>query len=735
MGDMSNNGNGHQPDWLPPLFDSIPVEIRELRQFLVWRAVWRKNKWTKVPYNVRDGSSGSSTNAQTWSTFDEAKAAYERGSYSGVGIAMSAPLAGVDLDKCIDPDTGKITDWAMVIVRAFDTYTERSPSGTGLRILFKGELPGPGLNRDVRGCHLEIYDKGRYLTLTGHHIEGTPKTIEPRQEAASQFYQWILDQTETSKQSGERPVIDPNQKGKDLTDSEVMECAMNAANSAKFEKLWDGDMSDYVDSTHPEGNPSRADAAMVGLLCYHSLDDEQVARLWKASGLFRDKLESRKDYIPRTIRFIRGNQTDVCAKALPNKQVNASNVPDDRLASAVVVKVASEFDDIVLLILKEYEPIITEEDKLTLLALISVFGGRKTAAVSRGLLAKRIRKLDDNGKVASSKALDQFGGRRLMSLKKALKRSIKVPVLTMIEHSRKRGFDKRTQKPKASRYSLDLTIFREALYLADFYFDEWCKGKPRFKEWQGDDSYQPKPNKGKCREVAARQIAHKYRQWDEPEESRSSKPDSDAVDFKKWIDSEKTMFRAAAQWADAVEDLGKTTMDKRVHAGRVLDRTKEILLQDDRQERRRKVLKLVRDTERENAEASFIDEGMLLVVDDDPQKSESELACSHLSVNTNGDTPLSLFEQQLAQFQARGEISEDLPRPAIWHNKDYDEPKTVIGVFDQPSDDGKLYVRTQEGAGGLACDEIEFLPAAATTGDPLVDALLEDEMEAIGLTK
>ena len=713
-----NGDNGNQPRWLPPMFDLIPIELTALRQFLVWKAEQRDGRWTKVPYNSRGGL-GSSTNAQTWSRFDEAKEAYQYGDYTGIGIAMSEPLAGVDLDHCVDPHTGEIAEWAKVIVRAFDSYTERSPSGTGLRILFEGTLPGPGLNRTVNNCHIEIYDRGRFLTLTGHHLEDTPNTIESRQEAASQLYQWILDHTATSKQSGPRTVIDPNQKGKDLTDSEVMDCAMNAANGAKFEKLWDGDISDYADSTHPDGNPSRADAAMVGLLGYHSLDDEQVARLWKASKLYRDKLD-RKDYVERTIEFIRKNQTDACAEAVPKKAGAAI-----KLGLIGIPRIASEFDDVVLLMLKEYEPVISEEDKLTFLALIGVFNGRKVAAISRGLLARRIRRLDDKGLVASSKTLDQFGGRRLTALREGLRRAIKVPVLTMTEHSKKRGLDKRTQKPKASKYSLDLAIFREALSLARFYYDEWCEGKPRFKEWQGDGDYKPTPNPGWCREVAARQVARKYSKMDQPKESAPARPKPD--DFSKWVSSERAIWRAAGNWADALDSLGKTTADRRSHAARLLDRTRLILLQIDRHERRRMLLKLLQDTEPRDEALSFTHEGMLLGDDSAAKKGENDAVCSRNSVNTHDYISVSPYERQLEAWRSLGEISPDKPRPVIWHNKDSDSPSTAIGVFDEPGGDGRLYVKTSDGSGGVPFDELEFLPlAVVTTGDLQQD----DGMEA-----
>ena len=103
MNGISNNGRLPEPDWLRARPDSIPEELKTLRQFLVWKAEFRKSKWTKPPYNARNGSAGSTTNPDTWSTFEETKWAYENGSWTGIGIAMSPPFAGVDLDHCVDP--------------------------------------------------------------------------------------------------------------------------------------------------------------------------------------------------------------------------------------------------------------------------------------------------------------------------------------------------------------------------------------------------------------------------------------------------------------------------------------------------------------------------------------------------------------------------------------------------------------------------------------------------------
>ena len=75
--------------------------------------------------------------------------------------------------------TGEIDPEVMAIVAELDSYTEISPSGTGLRVFTEGEIEEDGRKDEDAG--VEVYCAGRYLTLTGHHLPGTPKTVNPRQ--------------------------------------------------------------------------------------------------------------------------------------------------------------------------------------------------------------------------------------------------------------------------------------------------------------------------------------------------------------------------------------------------------------------------------------------------------------------------------------------------------------------------------------------------------------------------
>jgi putative DNA primase/helicase len=150
---------------LPVRMENIPEELKVRPQWVVWKAVGEKPD--KVPYSAKTGRKASATDLMTWSTFEEALQAYEDGEYAGLGFVFSSgdPYTGVDLDNCVDDQTGEIAPWAMEIVRYFDSYTELSATGTGVHIIVKGEVP----NR--RKDEIEVYSSKRFFTVTGYETE------------------------------------------------------------------------------------------------------------------------------------------------------------------------------------------------------------------------------------------------------------------------------------------------------------------------------------------------------------------------------------------------------------------------------------------------------------------------------------------------------------------------------------------------------------------------------------
>ena len=135
------------------------TELKQQKRWVLWRLEMIRNGRgelvpTKVPYHF-SGWHASSTDSSTWCTYSEAQAAV--GGYSGIGVMMSDGLGCADLDHCVDPSTRKILPWAREIIIALDSYSEFSPSGTGVHIIGQDiKLPGKGRKRPYESGAVEV---------------------------------------------------------------------------------------------------------------------------------------------------------------------------------------------------------------------------------------------------------------------------------------------------------------------------------------------------------------------------------------------------------------------------------------------------------------------------------------------------------------------------------------------------------------------------------------------------
>ncbi|APC08286.1 AAA family ATPase [Neomoorella thermoacetica] len=169
---------------------NIPNELKALQQWVVWRYEERDGKPTKPPYDPQTGRHASVSDPNTWASFDEALATCEGGDYDGIGLALTETddLIGIDLDHCVNPETGEITDQVMEIIEKINSYTEISPSGVGIRIIAKVSNK-TSLPEGRKAGNVEFYTSSRYLTLTGNHLQGTPAEICERQAEVGAFVQ------------------------------------------------------------------------------------------------------------------------------------------------------------------------------------------------------------------------------------------------------------------------------------------------------------------------------------------------------------------------------------------------------------------------------------------------------------------------------------------------------------------------------------------------------------------
>ncbi len=213
----------------------------------------------------------------------------------GIGFVFSPddPYCGIDLDHCRNLETGETADWARAIIEAINSYTEISPSGDGVHILIRAAMPSTGTHHKkpmADGGKIEIYDRGRYFTMTGNHLLGTPTTIEYRQTEFDQLYGSVFPPIAKSD-NGTRT----QSHCSSLSDAELINKAMGAANGAKFARLWSGNTSDFG------GDDSSADLSLCCMLAFWTdKTAERMNRLFQQSGLMRPKW-NRGDYKDRTI--------------------------------------------------------------------------------------------------------------------------------------------------------------------------------------------------------------------------------------------------------------------------------------------------------------------------------------------------------------------------------------------------------------------------------------------------
>ena len=271
-------------------YRNIPEELKQKGLFCVWRREKRKGNMTKVPYQ-RNGYGASTTERRHFCGFEEAVRLSKK--YDGIGIGVFDGYSAVDIDHCVK--NGKLSEMALDIINTMNSYTEYSPSGEGVRIIFKAspfDYDKEKYYINNRKIRLEVYVSGctnKFVTLTGNVIRNVP-VAERTAEIRSVLESYMLRPQRVNQQPEELC----SQIGSLLSDNEVLEKAMVSKNSAKFGALWNGD---FLGKSHSE-----ADLALCSMLAFWcGGDTAQMDRLFRKSAQYRQKWE-RKDYREETLK-------------------------------------------------------------------------------------------------------------------------------------------------------------------------------------------------------------------------------------------------------------------------------------------------------------------------------------------------------------------------------------------------------------------------------------------------
>lgn len=270
---------------------NIPEDFRAIRQWVAYRFDLREAKKEPGGYSPKLGKppvSPSSGHPISWPdpknflSFDQAVNALKAnkpGNLAGIGLVFTGkePFSGVDVDSCIGK-AGGLTDQARRIVDRLNSYTEVSPSGTGLRIIGRGKLP----DGDSGGKHgdYEAYSAARFLTMTGCVYDGKRVIREFASDLA-----WFRKTYATKPEgnaSSSRGHQETRQSSGPLSDQDILAIIGQAKNASKIQDLMNG------------GGDSEGDAALIWELAFYTKDPAQIDRLMRSTNRTREKWDDKR---------------------------------------------------------------------------------------------------------------------------------------------------------------------------------------------------------------------------------------------------------------------------------------------------------------------------------------------------------------------------------------------------------------------------------------------------------
>lgn len=297
--------------------ECIPPSLRQLTRW-IW---WDKQK---KPHSAATGELIDPTNPKCGVPYEDAvDYMLLELSACGLGFMLGDGIAGVDIDGAFDEAGCLHSDAREIVELMKPCYMERSPSGNGIHILGFGVKSRMACKKPLPVSKmLEVYDKGRYFTVTGDRLP----------ESAAD----LTDLTPHLAALGEKyfPAANHNKPSSALSegvwsDREVLDSIRQSPSHAFiFEDLWNGDLARY------NGDHSSADAALIERLLFFSGGNEpQVDRLFRQSGLMREKwdeMRGSKTYGDLTIGRLKQQMTNFRAKPRPLTEVGAAERLADR---------------------------------------------------------------------------------------------------------------------------------------------------------------------------------------------------------------------------------------------------------------------------------------------------------------------------------------------------------------------------------------------------------------------
>lgn len=268
------------------MYEAIPEELKELNNWCCFQLQHRNGKETKVPINANNGDFAKSNDKSTWSSFETALDAINKLNCHGIGFFFEPPYFGIDLDEVEteikryldnDDDDNIVAEF----IEIMGSYAEISPSGTGIHIISKGELPEGGRRKG----NIEMYSNGRFFTMTGKHIGGYNFVVEDELGKINYLHNKYINTNNVEK----KPVNIPQDNGTGLSENEIIRIAENSKNGIRFKLFMQGGWEQFYDSQ------SEADMAFANDLAFWTNRDyHMMDTIFRGSSLYRDKWDSKR---------------------------------------------------------------------------------------------------------------------------------------------------------------------------------------------------------------------------------------------------------------------------------------------------------------------------------------------------------------------------------------------------------------------------------------------------------
>lgn len=332
---------------------NIPEEIKQSGNFCIHQ--------NKIPL-------AKTNDKGTFKTFNQIIGEIKEG--QGLGIGIFDSLCGIDIDHCID-NQGNISDTAKDIIQTIDSYCEKSPSGTGVHILFrcnnqeKIDSDSYYIKNSTKG--VEIYQgnyDNRYFTLTGDKIQGNFNVVDFSK--VKQILNKYNKKQNKTIQSNNNNII----KIYDTTEDEDF-LKIGLQKDSKLQELWNSTPSGSG------GNESETDLTLLNKLAYWTNCNEYLMKKYFEQSPYyqakdnqhKKKWEQRKDYAKNTIANAIKNTSSTARQDNQKFRENQEKKFFDTTTQEELVKDSDKYDTIK----KGSEEIIQELNSKSVINNIDTF--------------------------------------------------------------------------------------------------------------------------------------------------------------------------------------------------------------------------------------------------------------------------------------------------------------------------------------------------------------------------